>query len=130
MKKLLAETKGNFMLQTRIGLLPWNRPGIIAECNQTDQFVSQGQVKVLVNNLPEEANDEDFAKFYADHDGDAEAAIENYLHSLSGEEGEPAPEKDSGSKDDTGSTDAAKDMSGDTNKAPAKKTTSSAKAKG
>ena len=133
MKKILAETTKSFMLMTRFGIIEAFRPCVIGHCTEVDQFVSQQQVKVLDNDLPDNATDEEFAKFLKAHEGDWETALENFKMSLNGVE-----ETDDGEKDDSGEGD--KDDSGEGDKddapepepkapAPKKTTTRTTKAK-
>lgn len=96
MKMILAKTTKNFMLMTRFGIIEAFRPSVIGHCTEVDQFVSQQQVKVLDNDLPDNATDEEFKKFFDDHDGDWETALENFKLSLEGVEE---------SKDDSGEGD-------------------------
>lgn len=96
MKKILAETTKSFMLMTRFGIIEAFRPCVIGHCTEVDQFVSQQQVKVLDNDLPDNATDEEFAKFLKAHEGDWETALENFKMSLNGVE-----ETDEGEKDDS-----------------------------
>lgn len=100
MKKILAETTKPFMLMTRFGIIEAFRPCVIGHCTEVDQFVSQQQVKVLDNDLPDNATDEEFAKFFKDHEGDWETALENFKMSLNGVEETDDGEKDDGEKDD------------------------------
>ncbi|GFD70949.1 hypothetical protein KUL113_03690 [Tenacibaculum sp. KUL113] len=98
MKMILAKTTKAFMLMTRFGTIEAFRPSVIGHCTEVDQFVSQQQVKVLDNDLPDNATDEEFKKFLDSHDGDWETALENFKLSLEGVEetgeGEKDPEKE------------------------------------
>ena len=109
MKKILAETTKSFMLMTRFGIIEAFRPCVIGHCTEVDQFVSQQQVKVLDNDLPDNATDEEFAKFLKAHEGDWETALENFKMSLNGVEETDEGDKDDGEKDDGEKDDAEKD---------------------
>ena len=141
MKKILAETTKSFMLMTRFGIIEAFRPCVIGHCTEVDQFVSQQQVKVLDNDLPDNATDEEFAKFLKAHEGDWETALENFKMSLNGveetddgEKDDSEKETDEGEKDDSEkeTDEGEKDPTPDpTPKAPAAKktTTRTTKAK-
>ena len=123
MKMILAKTTKAFMLMTRFGIIEAFRPSVIGHCTEVDQFVSQGQVKVLDNDLPDNATDEEFKKFLDAHEGDWETALENFKLSLEGVE-----------ETGNGETDSEKDPEPETDpepKAPAPKkpTTRTTKAK-
>ena len=90
MSKLLVVTTGDFMLMTPGGLVWADRPSIVEPNHFIDGRVSAGQAKVLRNDLPDEADDEAFALFIKEHDGDVDAALENYLLKFSAEGAENA----------------------------------------
>jgi|24BtaG_2_1085350.scaffolds.fasta_scaffold00028_11 hypothetical protein len=100
MKMILAKTTKNFMLMTRFGIIEAFRPSVIGHCTEVDQFVSQQQIKVLDNDLPDNATDEEFKKFFDDHDGDWETALENFKLSLEGIE-ESKEDSGEGDKEDS-----------------------------
>ena len=144
MKMILAKTTKNFMLMTRFGIIEAFRPSVIGHCTEVDQFVSQQQIKVLDNDLPDNATDEEFKKFFDDHDGDWETALENFKLSLEGieeskEDSGEGVEEDSGEGDKEDSGEADKEDSGEGDKedspepapapAPKKTTTRTTKAK-
>ena len=91
---------------------------------------------MLDNDLPDNATDEEFKKFFDDHDGDWETALENFKLSLEGIE-ESKDDSGEGDKDDSGEGD--KEDSGEGDKedspepapapAPKKTTTRTTKAK-
>lgn len=81
---VLAETTSDQMLLTAGGVIEWNRPSVVRRTHMLNEAVSLGKARTLATNLPEEAKDTEFAKFYLDHDKDWEAALENYLMSLNG----------------------------------------------
>ena len=89
---------------TRFGIIEAFRPSVIGHCTEVDQFVSQQQIKVLDNDLPDNATDEEFKKFFDDHDGDWETALENFKLSLEGIE-ESKEDSGEGDKDDSGEGD-------------------------
>ncbi|GFD77303.1 hypothetical protein KUL118_01650 [Tenacibaculum sp. KUL118] len=126
MKKILAETTKSFMLMTRFGIIEAFRPSVIGHCTEVDQFVSQQQVKVLDNDLPENATDEEFKKFLDSHEGDWETALENFKLSLKGvEETEEGDKEDADKETDEGD----KEDSPESEPAPKKTTTRTTKAK-
>lgn len=90
MSKLLVKPTGSFMLMTPGGVVWPERPSIVEPNHFLDGRVSAGQVSVLRTDLPNEANDEEFALFIKEHNGDVDAALENYLLKFSAEGAENA----------------------------------------
>ena len=117
MKMILAKTTKNFMLMTRFGIIEAFRPSVIGHCTEVDQFVSQQQIKVLDNDLPDNATDEEFKKFFDDHDGDWETALENFKLSLEGIE-ESKEDSGEGDKEDSGEGDKEDSGEGDKEDSP------------
>ena len=132
MKMILAKTTKNFMLMTRFGIIEAFRPSVIGHCTEVDQFVSQQQIKVLDNDLPDNATDEEFKKFFDDHDGDWETALENFKLSLEGIE-ESKEDSGEGDKEDSDKETGEGDTDNSPEPAPApapkKTTTRTTKAK-
>ena len=106
MRKILVKTTGDFMLFTRFGFIEAFRPSIVTHCTEIDQFVSQDQIKVLPVELPDNADDAEFEKFYIAHDKDEETAIENYKLNLDGVE--ETPDEGADKAPDEGEDDAEK----------------------
>lgn len=96
--KLIVETTGAFMLTLVGGNIEAFRPSVVENSERLQQHISEKRVKVLVPDVDESATDESFAEFYRDHDKDKEAAIENFLNSLSGEPEAEAPKKTTATK--------------------------------
>lgn len=112
---LLVITTADFMLMTPGGTIEPFRPSVVSPSHELNQFSMEGKVKVIANDLPEKANDADFAKFYRDHDNDTDTALENYRYSL-----EEDPE--AAATETAGETETEKEASTETApKAPAPK---------
>ena len=80
--KYLVETSGDFMLlDLSMGAeIPEYRPSIVVPTNFVQGAAARGQLKILRNDLPEAANDAEFAAYWAEN---AEIAIEAYLSKFS-----------------------------------------------
>lgn len=91
---LLVVTTADFMLMTPGGTIEPFRPSVVAPSHELNQFSMEGKVKVIANDLPEKANDADFAKFYRDHDKDTDTALENYRLSFEEDPEAAAKEKE------------------------------------
>lgn len=91
---LLVVTTADFMLMTPGGCIEAFRPSVVAPSHELNQFSMEGKVKVIANDLPEEAKDADFAEFYRDHDKDTDTALENYRLSLEEDPEAAATEKE------------------------------------
>lgn len=101
--KLLVETTGQFMLVDAItgDILEAHRPSVVRSTSFITARATIGQVGVIHNQLPEEASDEEFAKFWRDSGGDKDLAVDSYLASLfpvSDEDNEEAPKPQKGKR--------------------------------
>lgn len=80
MTKLIVETTGPFMLMLgAAGEVPHNRPAVVSTGSGVDQQIAIKALKVLAGDLPDEANDADFAGFFQSSEGDVPLAIEAYV---------------------------------------------------
>ena len=80
MAKLLVETTKNILLFDTITgcLILEDRPSVVEPSNFVFSRVSLGQIKVLANDLPEDASDEDFLSVWKDNEN-KDLAISAYL---------------------------------------------------
>lgn len=101
MSKLLVETKGPFFLMgSRLDLadrVQHERPCVVLATSYIETKAAEGVLLIIRNDLPQEANDVDWAAHYAECEGDLELAIESYLSTLpSPAEPEAEPEAKTG----------------------------------
>jgi hypothetical protein len=107
MSKLIVETTGSFMLVMHDGdVIQWNRPSVVRTSTFLQERIANGQIRVLIDDVPDTATDEAFAEFFADSK-DLDSAAANYFSSL---------EKDEDVADSSSNEDVA-------DKKPAKKAT-------
>lgn len=90
--KMIVETVGPYMLlgSTMNGsdAVEHNRPCVVVATTYIQLKAAAGVVKILKQDLPDEANDADFAGFWAECEGDVDLAVESYVSSF-----EPKPAK-------------------------------------
>lgn len=91
--KLLAETTGPFMLidSALNQEIPANRPAVITSSAFTNRFAATNQLRIIVSDLPDEASDKDFAKFWAECEGDHDLAVESFTSQFTDQAPEPEP---------------------------------------
>lgn len=85
MSKLLVETTGEFELvdfDQNGAIVAHDRPSVVFASTFIQSRTSLGQIRVL-DNLTDEATDEEFAKYVKDSDGDIELAISAFKTSYS-----------------------------------------------
>lgn len=78
MGKVLAETTGNFMLvdpANSQNVLPHDRPGVIEKSAFFEERAMRGQIRVLNDELPDDATDAQFAEQW---ENDGEKSAEKY----------------------------------------------------
>ncbi len=88
--KLLAETTGEFMLVDSSSgeSIPSSRPAVITVSQFYNSRIALNQV-VKVSDVPDEASDEEFQKFWEDSDGDRDLAVASFLSSFDAEAPKP-----------------------------------------
>lgn len=81
MSKLLIETTGDFMLMDNStgAEIHWNRPTVCPRSNFIGARTAMGQIKVLSNELSEDATDEEFGAFLLDSKNDKELAVSAFI---------------------------------------------------
>lgn len=79
--KVIAETVGSttlYDMSIRF-YYPHNRP-CVAQANQfLTEYVARGMIKLLSQNVPDEATDEDFFGYYKEFKGDANATVAAFM---------------------------------------------------
>lgn len=103
--KYLVKTSGDFMLlDLSVGAeIPEYRPSIVVPTNFVQGAAARGQLKILRNDLPEAADDAEFAAYWAEN---ADIAVEAYLSKFADdailikedEDESPAKTEDTGEK--------------------------------
>lgn len=85
---LIVETTGDFGIVDgyRRASVPKNRPAVMYESALIRQQIDIGQLRVLARDLPDDASDEDFKKFWEGSDGKADLAIASFMSQF-----KPAP---------------------------------------
>lgn len=83
MSKIIVETTGNHMLLD-VSLrppqeVPYNRPAVVVRTHLMNQRIGNKTLKVLAEDLPDSAQDEDFADALVQSKGDVELAVDAYL---------------------------------------------------
>lgn len=83
-KKAIVETVGPYMyIDTHTGfVIEENRPMVAQVTPYLSQKIADGLITLLVPNLPFEADDKDFAEYYAsfkDVDGGTQSAVASYV---------------------------------------------------
>ena len=59
-----------------------HRPSVVTEQDYLQARIAKGEIKVLEGELPEEANDSDFEKFWEKNERNDKKAIAEFLGSL------------------------------------------------
>lgn len=93
MSKILLNTTGEFMLYDVANgdMVEHFRPYLVTPSNFFHQRLSLGQLKVVADGFPSEANDADWAKVLAASEGDVELAVAAYKAELAGEKPDDKP---------------------------------------
>lgn len=94
MAKLIVETTGAFMLMDGRGnFVPTDRPAVLPVSPFVDERRGRAQLRILSDQLPDEANDAEWAEWWAEAKGDRDLAIESYVAKFAADEvdGEPPP---------------------------------------
>lgn len=92
--KVLVETTSSIMLVDPLSgdVLPWNRPAVMRWTTFLDTRTGLGQVKVLANEIPDDATDEDWEGFWNDSDQEKDLAVASFMSAVKPEP-KPAPKK-------------------------------------
>lgn len=108
MTKLLVETKGDFFLNDRSTgcQIEEFRPSVVVHSSFLERFISNGTVRVLENELSDEASDEAFLEFWKE---DPETAVDAFVAA------------DAGNSPDDDPAEVKKPRKAPAKKAPAKK---------
>ena len=87
--KLLVETTGNFLLINPLNgqEIHYNRPTVVEPSGFITNHIGILNIKVLSNELPDEASDAEFAAWYAEA-GDKDLAVASYIAKFQTDEGE------------------------------------------
>lgn len=81
--KLIVKPKGNFMLILDRGeVVETFRPSVVTEHDFLNSHIALGRIEVLKRDLPDEAMDKDFLKWFKDSDGKEELAIQSFMSSF------------------------------------------------
>jgi hypothetical protein len=104
MTKSIYETAGQFQLvgPKRGEIVPASRPAVLESSHFTQQFVGTGRLKVLAQ-VNDEATDAEFAKYWAESEGDKELAVASFVAAFAVEGTDPPappPKKPRAQKDD------------------------------
>ena len=83
-KRMIVATTGNFALCCLVTNqeIEAFRPSVIRPSAFFSSRIGLGQINILVDNLPEIASDEEFAKTLKACDGDVELAISSYVEEV------------------------------------------------
>lgn len=83
-KRMIVATTGNFALHCLVTNqeIEAFRPSVIRPSAFFSSRMGLGQINILVDNLPEIASDEEFAKTLKACDGDVELAISSYVEEV------------------------------------------------
>lgn len=88
--KSIVETSGSFELlvpETK-ELVPYDRPAVVTNAHLITSRIALGQVKLLAADVPPEASDEEFVKYWEEN---PEIAVDAYLSQFGDIEQEPLP---------------------------------------
>ncbi len=88
--KLLVKTTGDFMFadpSTRCEIA-WNRPSVCQPSNFIQSHMAQGRLKLLSNELSDEATDAEFAQFLTEASGDSDLAVAAFIAKFGPQKGD------------------------------------------
>lgn len=93
--KVLVETTGNFMLidsasKTQIHV---HRPTLVPVTSFVELRLANGQLRVLLNNVPDSVTDSDWKEFLDESHGDKALAVASFASTFEPVEPEPEPVK-------------------------------------
>lgn len=94
--KLIVETTGEFMLMDPMSMneVPPDRPAVFAPGAFVQQQMGLGQLRVLASDLPDEANDAEWAAWLHECEGNVPFAIESYKAKFAAEAQEESTSQD------------------------------------
>lgn len=82
--KLIVKPVSKFQLLLDNGeMVAANRPSIVSQSDYLQRFLDNGTVE-KIDRISEKANDQDFAEYWNEANGDQDFAIQSYRSSLSG----------------------------------------------
>lgn len=94
--KMIVETTGPHMLMGSLmngaDAVPHDRPAVVLATTYIQLKAAAGALKILKQDLPDAAEDAEFAKYLAEAEGDVELAVESYISSIPSEDEAPKPE--------------------------------------
>ena len=94
MKSLLKTTSPIHLVDPCNGQeIHWNRPTVVVHTSFIDSRMSAGDLKLINAEVPDEATDEDFLKFWKDSERDEELAVASFVSSFQEQEKEVAEPK-------------------------------------
>jgi hypothetical protein len=84
--KMIVETVGSIQCMGSLmaggDAVPHNRPAVVEATTYIQMKAASGVIKILAQDVPDNANDAEFAGFWLSAKGDTELAVESYLASL------------------------------------------------
>ena len=90
MKRIVETTSSIMLVDPTYGDIVWaDRPCVVNWSSFFEARAGAGQIKILHNELPNEANDADFLGYLTESGGDTALAIEAYASSFAEPEKEP-----------------------------------------